>query len=64
MTCEWMERVATALDGDWTPDIESHVAGCAECRELLADRALLREAPEVAPEVYAAVRSRCQQRRS
>ena len=57
MTCEWMERVALALDGAWTPEVEAHVARCAECRELLADQALLREAPEIAPEVYAAVRA-------
>jgi hypothetical protein len=58
MNCEWMERVAFALDGEWTPDIEAHVAACAECRELLADRELLRVAPEIAPEVFAAVRAR------
>lgn len=57
MTCEWMERVALAMDGEWTPEIEIHVARCSECRELLADQALLREAPEIAPEVYAAVRA-------
>lgn len=62
MTCEWMERVALALDGEWTPEIENHVARCAECRELLADRELLREAPEIAPEVYAAVRARVMER--
>ena len=57
MNCEWMERVAFALDGEWAPEIEAHVAACAECRELLADRELLRAAPEIAPEVFAAVRA-------
>ena len=56
MNCAWMERVAFALDGEWTPEIEAHVASCAECRELLADRELLRAAPQIAPEVFAAVR--------
>jgi hypothetical protein len=53
-----MERVALALDGEFTPEIERHMAMCAECRELLADRELLRAAPEIAPESYAAVRER------
>ena len=62
MTCEWMERVAVAIDDEWTPEVEAHVGACAECRELLADRALLREAPEIGPEVYAAVRAQVLER--
>jgi hypothetical protein len=58
MNCGWMERVALAMDGEWTPELDRHVAGCAECRELLADRELLRAAPEIAPEAYSVVRER------
>ena len=58
MNCGWMERVALALDGEWTPEVERHVAACAECRELLADRELLRAAPEIGPEAFTAVRER------
>ena len=62
MSCSWLERVAIAMDADWTPDIDAHVAGCAECGALLADRQLLREAPEIAPEVYESVRARVMER--
>ena len=58
MNCGWMERVAFALDGEWTPEVERHLAGCSECRALLADRELLRATPEIAAEAYTAVRER------
>jgi hypothetical protein len=57
-TCSWMERVALAMDGEWTPEVESHVNLCSECRELFEDRDLLREPPLVPDSAIAAVRAR------
>ena len=45
MTCPWLERVALAMDGEWTPEVEAHVGECAECSGLLEDREVLQSAP-------------------
>lgn len=45
MNCPWLERVALAMDGDWTPEIEAHVGACGECSGLLEDREWLRSPP-------------------
>jgi len=57
-TCAWMERVALAMDSGWTREIEQHAAECPECRELLADRDLLREAPLIPESALTALRAR------
>jgi hypothetical protein len=53
-----MERVAVAMDGEWTPAIERHAAVCHECSELLEDRELLREPPVLSDDALATVRTR------
>jgi hypothetical protein len=53
-----MEQVVLAMEEEWTPEIERHTAECAECRELLADRELLREAPLIPDTALAALRAR------
>jgi hypothetical protein len=53
-----MERVAVAMDSEWTPEIESHASVCHECSELLADRELLQEPPTLSEDALATVRTR------
>ena len=47
MNCPWLERVALAMDGEWTSAVEAHVRECGECSGLLEDRELLQSAPEL-----------------
>jgi hypothetical protein len=61
-TCEWMERVAAAMDDEWTPEVHAHASACPECRELLADREWLRVAPEIPEAMLAEVRARVMER--
>jgi hypothetical protein len=53
-----MERVALAMDAEWTPEVEAHASGCAECRELLADRDRLGTLQPIPDAALAAVRAR------
>lgn len=63
MTCQDYERlIALYVEGDITDGrVETHLAGCAECRELLEDlrasQALLKELPGADPVLLGAVRS-------
>jgi len=49
----WLERLSEYLDEDLEPSArdacETHVAGCAECRRLLADLRRLRDAARALP---------------
>ncbi|HYO81572.1 MAG TPA: hypothetical protein VES20_09235 [Bryobacteraceae bacterium] len=49
MSCDWLERVAVAMDDEWTDEIQQHVDGCPVCAELLADREWLRSVPPLPP---------------
>jgi hypothetical protein len=62
MNCDQLERVALAMDGEFTAEVEAHVASCAECASLLEDRELLRTAPVLSEFAVTDVQRRVRER--